>query len=148
MGGRQGCYYFHMDRLWKVEDLARHLGIAPKTVYNRLRTAPQKLPPPLTRENGEDLRWRLSDVDRWLEERSPYRNLPKAPSEQSLRALRRSSNLQKELEGFDFFKTRGRALPSILRQPKPNPYPTLEAVASYQLKKGRITQEEYDELTG
>jgi prophage regulatory protein len=53
------------DRLLKVSELAKFLGVAPSTIYRWLECG--KLPRPF--ELGEAaVRWRLSEIEQWLEE--------------------------------------------------------------------------------
>ena len=51
------------DRLFTVEALADYLGVSPKTIYDwRLkRTGPAAM------KVGNQLRWRRSDVESWLD---------------------------------------------------------------------------------
>lgn len=53
------------DRLLKVSELAKFLGVAPSTIYRWLDCG--KLPQPF--EIGEAaVRWRLSEIEQWLED--------------------------------------------------------------------------------
>ena len=53
------------DRLLKVAELAKFLGVAPSTIYRWLECG--KLPRPF--ELGEAaVRWRMSEIEAWLEE--------------------------------------------------------------------------------
>jgi prophage regulatory protein len=53
------------DRLLKVSELAKFLGVAPSTIYRWLDTG--KLPQPY--EIGDAaVRWRMSEINQWLEE--------------------------------------------------------------------------------
>ena len=52
------------DRLLKVSELAKFLGVAPSTIYRWLDTG--KLPQPY--EIGDAaVRWRMSEINQWLE---------------------------------------------------------------------------------
>jgi len=53
------------DRLLKVSELAKFLGVAPSTIYRWLENG--KLPQPF--EIGDAaVRWRKSEIEHWLEE--------------------------------------------------------------------------------
>jgi len=53
------------DRLLKVSELAKFLGVAPSTIYRWLDNG--KLPQPY--EIGDAaVRWRMSEINQWLEE--------------------------------------------------------------------------------
>jgi prophage regulatory protein len=53
------------DRLLKVSELAKFLGVAPSTIYRWLDSG--KLPQPY--EIGDAaVRWRMSEINQWLEE--------------------------------------------------------------------------------
>ena len=54
------------DRMLKVSELSEFLGIAPSTVYRWVKE--ENLPKPY--EMGESaVRWRLSEIEAWLEDR-------------------------------------------------------------------------------
>ncbi|MFF4531065.1 helix-turn-helix domain-containing protein [Streptomyces sp. NPDC001407] len=53
-------------RLMSVTDLAEYLGVTPAWVYNNHRAL--NIP---ARKIGGHLRFRPSDVDRWIEEQCP-----------------------------------------------------------------------------
>lgn len=53
------------DRLLKVSELAKFLGVAPSTIYRWLESG--KLPQPYAL--GESaVRWRMREIEEWLEE--------------------------------------------------------------------------------
>jgi excisionase family DNA binding protein len=54
------------DKLLKVGELAKYLGVAPSTVYRWLDSG--KLFQPFALGDGA-VRWRKSEIDQWLEER-------------------------------------------------------------------------------
>ncbi|QER43206.1 hypothetical protein F0726_00114 [Acidithiobacillus caldus] len=56
-----------MDRLIDIEALASILSLAPRTVRNRLSQNPASLPPRVWVPGTRGPRWRLSDVQDWLE---------------------------------------------------------------------------------
>jgi excisionase family DNA binding protein len=54
------------DRMLKVSELAKFLGVSQSTIYRWLEAG--KLPQPY--ELGESaVRWRLSEINQWLEEK-------------------------------------------------------------------------------
>jgi prophage regulatory protein len=53
------------DRLLKVSELAKFLGVAPSTIYRWLESG--KLPKPYQLGDAA-VRWRMSEIETWLEE--------------------------------------------------------------------------------
>jgi len=53
------------DRMLKVSELAKFLGVAPSTIYRWLESG--KLPKPYERGDAA-VRWRMSESEAWLEE--------------------------------------------------------------------------------
>ena len=53
------------DRLLKVSELAKFLGVAPSTIYRWLDSG--KLPQPYEICDAA-VRWRMSEINQWLEE--------------------------------------------------------------------------------
>lgn len=53
------------DRLLKVAELAKFLGVAPSTIYRWLESG--KLPKPYQLGDAA-VRWRMSEIEAWLEE--------------------------------------------------------------------------------
>ena len=54
------------DRLMTTEEVAAYLGYAVQTIYNKVRA--KELP--VRRIGGRSLRFRVSEIDRWVEEQS------------------------------------------------------------------------------
>lgn len=54
------------DRLLKVSELAKYLGVAPSTIYRWLES--NKLIQPY-KLGDNAIRWKKSEIDAWLEER-------------------------------------------------------------------------------
>lgn len=57
-----------MSKLLDLQELARLLRRSPETIKRDLRRNPSAVPPRLTLPGTRLLRWRVTDVERWLEE--------------------------------------------------------------------------------
>jgi predicted DNA-binding transcriptional regulator AlpA len=57
-----------MSKLLDLQELARLLRRSPETIKRDLRRNPSAVPPRLTLPGTRLLRWRVIDVERWLEE--------------------------------------------------------------------------------
>ncbi|MBU2859425.1 hypothetical protein HF290_03050 [Acidithiobacillus ferrooxidans] len=55
------------NRLLDVEALAPLLCLAPRTLYNKLCADPSSLPPRVKVPGTRGPRWRMSDVQAWLD---------------------------------------------------------------------------------
>jgi hypothetical protein len=56
------------EKLLTPKELAELLRLSPETVKADCRRAPEKLPPRFKRPGSNRLLWRLSDVEKWMEE--------------------------------------------------------------------------------
>jgi excisionase family DNA binding protein len=64
------------DRMFSIEELAEHIGVSRKTIYNWRAQNPQKGPVGFVVE-GSVVRFFASDVDRWV--RAEYASTKSAP---------------------------------------------------------------------
>jgi len=56
------------EKLLTPKDIAELLRLSPETVKADCRRAPEKLPPRFRRPGSNRLLWRLSDVEKWMEQ--------------------------------------------------------------------------------
>lgn len=56
------------EKLLTPKDIAELLRLSPETVKADCRRAPEKLPPRFKRPGSNRLLWRLSDVEKWMEQ--------------------------------------------------------------------------------
>ncbi len=56
---------FTAPPLWTIDDLAAHLGLSTRAIYNRVHRGDDTIPPPV--HIGRLLRWQPEQVEEWID---------------------------------------------------------------------------------